>query len=119
MARAVNLEQRLDAFLASGARSSWLIYRGLEVYVRVSIRRLGRVRHEGVIDLASASNKEARRGKGDYARFVDHCMALGRPLFAENVINTQLVEFYRRRGFKRQGRNTPICMYWIPPKGEK
>jgi hypothetical protein len=115
----VNLEQRLDAFLASGGRNTWLMYRGMEVYVRVSTRLLARVRREGVIDLASASNRENRRGKGDYARFVDHCMTLGRPLFAENVINDALVEFYKRRGFKRQGRGTPPCFYWIPPKERK
>lgn len=114
----MSLNDKLDAFLAGPDRRAWIKAGGLEVFVRRSRRILGRRTYDFVIDLASASNSDRRRGKGDYGRFVDYVMSLGRPIFAENILNPRLIEFYKKRGFKKHGRDFPPCMYWLPPKGD-
>ena len=107
------LSMNFDTFIVSPKiRNCWVHERDLSVYVRRSMRFIGK---EAVkcLDIASVEVNEKRRGCGIFkeflARFEVEAKNLNRAVFVESILEPRLLQFLFKRGYIKHPHSTDIC----------
>jgi hypothetical protein len=106
------LENELWQFLESSYRNRWLEHDKIKVYVRKAHHFIKDQACE-CLDIASIEVIEEFQHQGVFKDFLDTALTLNPYpcLYIENVLNQNLVQYLKRRGFYQIGDVSP-CFYW-------
>lgn len=110
----VNMIKAHDAASLHLPQRRWVYDGCLKAYIRVTSRNLP-VGHAKTIDIASVDVFASEKRKGHFKRFVEGVEELarehGRVVYIENVMESFLVNFFKKRGYEELRDLAPPCLY--------